>query len=63
MCYLCLADQLQLEMPKSKLAKAKDRSLEIKNLLKNAEQEQVCDEGDKVIKILKEEQYKLSRDM
>jgi hypothetical protein len=63
MCYLCLADQFRLEAPKSKLEKSKERALEIKRLLKIAEESSVCGEGNKVIGILKEEQYKLSREM
>lgn len=63
MCYLCLADQFRLEMPKSKVEKSKDRAAEIKKLLKMQEENVVCGEGDKVVEILKEEQYKLSRDM
>jgi hypothetical protein len=61
MCYLCLADQFRLEMPKSKTERLKDRALEIKQLLRQAEQNSVCGEGNKVIQILKEEQYKLAR--
>jgi hypothetical protein len=65
MCYLCLADTFHLEAPKSKVEKTKDRALEIKRLLKLAEDtsDTVCGEGNKVISILKEEQYKLSREM
>ena len=63
MCYLCLADFFELEMPKTKLKKTKERALEIKQLLSKAEETDVCDEGDKVINLLKEEQYKLSREM
>jgi hypothetical protein len=63
MCYLCLADFFELEMPKTKVKKAKERALEIKQLLSKTEENDVCDEGDKVIDLLKEEQYKLSRDM
>jgi hypothetical protein len=63
MCYLCLADTFQLEAPKNKLVKSKDRAAEIKRLLKLTEKDPVCDEGDKVIDLLKEEQYKLSQEM
>jgi hypothetical protein len=65
MCHLCLADFFQLEMPKTKIKKVKERALEIKHLLKIAEDtsDTVCDEGNKVVEILKEEQYKLSREM
>lgn len=63
MCYLCLADEFRLVMPKSTLDKNKDRAVEIKGLLKLVETSEVCDEGNKVIEILKEEQYKLSREM
>jgi hypothetical protein len=63
MCYLCLVDQFHLAVAPSKLDKSKERALEIKSLLKIAETDEVCDEGNKVIDILKEEQYKLSREM
>ena len=63
MCYLCLEDFFSLEMPKTKEKKAKERALEIKQLLKSAEETGVCNEGDKIVDLLKEEQYKLSREM
>lgn len=63
MCYLCLRDTFQLEMPRTNVIKAKERALELKKILKLVEDEYVCEEGDKVVEILKEEQYKLSRDM
>jgi hypothetical protein len=63
MCYLCLEDMFRLEMPKSKTETAKEKALEIKRLLKIAEDEEVCGMGSKVVEILKEEQYKLSREM
>jgi hypothetical protein len=63
MCYLCLRDTFQLEMPRTNVVKAKERALELKKILKLVEDEYVCEEGDKVVEILKEEQYKLSRDM
>jgi hypothetical protein len=63
MCYLCLRDTFQLEMPRTNVVKAKERALELKKILKLVEDEYVCEEGNKVVEILKEEQYKLSRDM
>ena len=63
MCYLCLADQFRLEAPKSKTKSSKERALEVKKLLKLAEEDLVCSEGDKVVEILKEEQYRLSREI
>ena len=53
----------RLEMPKSKTETAKQKALEIKRLLKIAEDEEVCGMGNKVVETLKEEQYKLSREM
>lgn len=60
---MCLADFYDLEMPKPKVKLAKERALEIKKLLAYAEEWEVCDDGDKVVEILKEEQYRLSREM
>jgi hypothetical protein len=50
-------------MPRTNVVKAKERALELKKILKLVEDEYVCEEGNKVVEILKEEQYKLSRDM
>jgi hypothetical protein len=65
MCYLCLEELFRVEIPYGKVEKAKDRALEIKRQLKLVEEGDVvaCDDGDKVIASLKEEQYKLSREM
>lgn len=64
MCYLCLEELFRLDFP-NKLDKVKDRALEIKRQLKLVEEGDVvaCDDGNKVIASLKEEQYKLSRKM
>jgi hypothetical protein len=64
MCYLCLEDLFRLEVP-NKLESAKERALEIKRQLKLVEDGSVaaCDDGNKVIASLKEEQYKLAREM
>jgi len=64
MCYLCLKESFRVDVP-SKLGKIKDRALEIKRRLKLIEEGNVaaCDEGNKVVALLKEEQYKLSREM
>jgi len=64
MCYLCLSDQFIIEAPKSKTKKSKERALEIKKLLKMAEESSLaCNDGNKLIESLKEEQYKLSREI
>lgn len=65
MCYLCLEEMFRLEIPYSKVEKAKERALEIKRQLKLVEEGDVtaCDDGNKIIVSLKEEQYKLSREM
>lgn len=64
MCYLCLEDLFHLDLP-NKLEGAKERALEIKRQLKLVEDGDVvvCDSGNEVIASLREEQYKLSREM
>jgi hypothetical protein len=64
MCYLCLEELFRVEIP-SKAEDAKIRALEIKRQLKLVEEGDVvaCDDGNQVIANLKEEQYKLSREM
>lgn len=63
MCYLCLSDQFIVEAPKNKIKRNKERALEIKKLLKVAEESLACNDGNKLIESLKEEQYKLSREI
>ncbi len=63
MCYLCLSDQFIIEVPTNKTKRNKERALEIKKLLKAAEESLACNDGNKIIESLKEEQYKLSREI
>jgi hypothetical protein len=62
MCYLCLEDLFRIVLPKAQ-ADSKKQAVEIKRLLKIAEDEEVCEMGNVVVDLLKEEQYKLSKDM
>ena len=64
MCYLCLLqdDPFSFKSPSTSERK-RQRLMEIKNLLKAAENVNTCDVADIEVKKLKEEQYVLSREM
>ncbi len=64
MCYLCLQDN-PFEIKHSKdfsTEKKKDRLAAIKQILRAAEDNFVCELGEEEVKKLKEEQYKISRE-
>lgn len=63
MCYLCLKDDPFTMKPLMTIHNKRQRAIEIKVLLKEAEEHETCYIGDATIARLKEEQYKLSRDM
>jgi hypothetical protein len=65
MCYLCLQDNpFAIIDPATRNASdKKERAAEIKLLLKDLESYSACEDGAKKIDKLKEEQYKLSRDI
>jgi hypothetical protein len=63
MCYLCLKDDPFATKPLTDIHRKRQRAMEIKVLLKEAEEHRLCDIGDVTVERLKEEQYKLSRDM
>ena len=64
MCTLCLKDDVfGAPHDSSSLRYKRERALEIKQLLKEAEDDTLCYIGDVTVERLKEEQYKISRDM
>lgn len=63
MCYLCIKNHTLKMVKVSESKKKRERILEIKQLLKEIEEYPRCDYGEETIKSLKEEQYKLSRDL
>ncbi len=66
MCYLCLQEN-PFAIPEDhshlNLQKKKARAALVKELLKEFESIKTCEDGDKEIEALKEEQYSLSRDI
>ena len=63
MCYLCLKDDPFAVKPLTTSDRIKRRALEIKQLLKEAEEREMCHIGDATIKRLKDEQYELARQL
>ena len=65
MCYLCLQDNpFAIPNPSTlNLQKKKTRAALVKELLKEYESYNACEDGVKEIEKLKEEQYRLSRDI
>ncbi len=64
MCYLCLKDNpFAIEdMKRASSYKKKARALQIKQMLRAVEDNDVCDDGKLEVDKLKEEQYRLSRE-
>lgn len=63
MCYLCLKDDPFAVKPLTNIHRVRQRAAEIKVLLKEAEEHDTCNIGDATVTRLKEEQFKLSRDL
>lgn len=66
MCYLCLQENpFAIPQDHSSLPTKKkmERAALIKELLQELEEFEACEDGDKEIAELKEEQYKLSREI
>jgi len=65
MCYLCIqGNPFGIEdLSNKKLEIKKERAKLIKELLEFYAQEKLCEDGEEEIEKLKEEQYKLSRDI
>lgn len=65
MCYLCLQDNpFAIPDPSTlNLQKKKARAALVKELLREYETYNACEDGAKEIEKLKEEQYRLSRDI
>ena len=63
MCYLCLKDDPFAVKPLTTIHRKRQRAVEIKQLLKEAEEHPTCHVGDATVEKLREEQYRLSRDM
>jgi len=66
MCYLCLQDNpfaIPEDYSDFSTQKKLARAALVKELLKEFESIKTCEDGDKEIEALKEEQYKLSREI
>lgn len=64
MCYLCLKDNpFDVSTNSSDLQHKRERALEIKRLLQEAEEQRLCHIGDVTVERLREEQYNLSREL
>lgn len=65
MCYLCLQDNpfAIVDPSTRKLADKKERAALVKELLKEYSDYNACEDGEKEIEKLREEQYLLSRDI
>jgi len=64
MCFLCLKDDIFNTAHKTSTQQYKRlRALEIKQLLKEADDDSLCYIGDETVARLKQEQYKISREM
>lgn len=63
MCYLCLKDDPFAVKPLTTVDRIKQRALEIKFLLREAEEHDKCHIGDATIERLKQEQYELARQL
>ena len=65
MCYLCLQDDpFRIQDPSTLTAKKKlARAVLVKELLKELETYNACEDGVKEVEKLKEEQYRLSREI
>jgi hypothetical protein len=66
MCYLCLQDNpfaIPEDHSQLSLQKKKARAALVKELLKDLESYKPCEDGIKEVEALKEEQYRLSREL
>jgi hypothetical protein len=63
MCYLCLKDDPFAVKPMTTIYRKRQRAVEIKVLLREAEQHSLCHIGDATVDKLKEEQYKIAREL
>jgi len=63
MCYLCLKDDPFAIKPLTTLDRVKQRALEIKVMLREAEEQELCHIGDGTVERLKKEQYELARQL
>ena len=60
---MCLKDDPFAVKPMTDIHRKRQRMVEIKFILKEMEDRFLCDIGDVTVERLKEEQYKLSREM
>ncbi len=64
MCYLCQNSSPFSSVNRaSSISRKRDRMLEIKRVLKEAEDKGACPFGDTVVEALKREQYRLSQEL
>ena len=63
MCYMCLQDDTFSVKKQTTEQRLRERAAYVKKLLTEANEHLICDEGDDVIKRLKEEQYELARQL
>lgn len=64
MCYLCLKDNpFSTPEDMSDIVRKRTRALEIKRMLREADEYNLCYIGDATVERLKEEQYKIAREL
>lgn len=66
MCFLCMKDNPFANRGVSTLVAKRERALEIKQLIREAEEsghDKMCHIGDATVELLKQEQYELAKDL
>lgn len=65
MCYLCTKDDpfQNASQRRSQLDEKKRRAAEIKNILRDIDEDTMCHVGDETVKRLREEQRELARSL
>ena len=64
MCYLCMSyNPSAVFNDRSTPSYKRTRAIELKQLIRLAEEITVCGSGDEALSLLKEEQYRLSREL
>lgn len=65
MCYMCLRDDIFGGRNPSNVQRLRERAAQVKKLIAEAEdrKHEMCHVGDAAVNLLKEEQYKLAREL
>lgn len=63
MCYLCLKDDVFPATYPTEVAKKRQRAADVKKTLRDAETKTRCGAGEIILEVLRQEQYKLAKDL